>query len=45
MADIRILHGGRYIYSKLCSLLDITISFGPDGWHPRFFKEAAFISH
>ena len=25
---------------KLCSL-DISKSPGPDGWHPRFFKEAA----
>ena len=26
---------------KLCSL-DINKSLCPDGWHPRFFKEAAF---
>ena len=28
------------VYEKLCSL-DINKSPGPDGWHPRFFKEAA----
>ena len=29
------------IYNKLCNL-GVNKSPGPDGWHPCFFKEAAF---
>ena len=38
MADIQI--SDNDIYDKLCHL-DANKSPGPDGWHPRFFKEAA----
>ena len=38
MADIQI--SDNDIYDKLCQL-DANKSPGPDGWHPRFFKEAA----
>ena len=38
MTDIHISEDDAY--EKLCSL-DISKSSGPDGWHPRFFKEAA----
>ena len=39
MTDISILE--EDVCSKLC-ILDANKSSGPDGWHPRFFKEAAF---
>ena len=38
MADIQISE--EDVYDKL-SHLDVNKSPGPDGWHPRFFKETA----
>jgi len=38
ISDIHI--SDKDIYNKLCHL-DANKSPGPDGWHPRFFKEAA----
>ena len=39
MTDLQVSEDG--IYNKLCNL-DVNKSPGPDGWHPHFFKEAAF---
>ena len=39
MTDLQVSEDG--IYNKLCNL-DANKSPGPDGWHPHFFKEAAF---